>query len=78
MSPSKLRLKNENDEKAIHRFWNRGPCFGVDDLVIYQDGSKKIESNFGNTYQLPSDGNVSHLTGNKVFKALEVEVLRSP
>ena len=77
VSLSKLRLKNEHDEKAIHRYWKRGPCFGVDDLVIYP-GPKKIETNFGNTYQLPSDGNVSHLTGNKVFKALEVEVLRSP
>ena len=74
----KLHLKNESDEKAICFKWDKWPCFGVDDLVIYQDGSKKVEINFGNTYQLPSDGDVSHLDGKKVFNALEVEVLGSP
>ena len=74
----KLHLKNDDHEKAICFKRGKWLCFGVDDLVIYQDGSKKIETNFGITYQLPSDGNVSHLTGYKVFSALEVEILRSP
>lgn len=74
--PCKLPLKNQNDLRAIVLSSNHEPSFGVDDLMfIYQDGSKIIKTNFGNTYEHTSGGAAFHLTGNKVFNASEVEVL---
>jgi hypothetical protein len=83
LDPFKAPLQQEDDDTAIHRHDNYGPCFG-DDLCIGNNALTTGSSwtDFGYTYQpptgythgLPKTTNL--LTGSKYkFSPSEVEVL---